>query len=157
MTDKCPVCQAAVADNTATCPVCGFKLLGSTQEFKPVVVEEDRPSCAHNEDYTGVLKVVRGPRTGVEYALPPEGEIRIGRNPQHCTIFLNDMTVSRLHATIDRIEGRYMIHDENSYNGVWVNNKNVNTKVLEPGDYLQIGAFCFQYEERANDESPIGE
>ncbi len=154
MSELCPVCQTTVPDNTAVCPVCGFKLLGSTQEFQPVVVEEDRPQCFHNEDYTGILKAVRGPRTGVEYALPAEGEIRVGRNPQ-CTIFLNDMTVSRLHATIERVDGCYMIHDQNSYNGVWVNNKNVNTKVLEPGDYVQIGAFCFKYEERANDGTSV--
>ncbi len=64
-----------------------------------------------------------------------------------CTIFLNDMTVSRMHATIEPEDGCYVIRDANSFNGVWVNNENVEARTLRPGDFIQIGTFCLQYEE----------
>ena len=63
------------------------------------------------------------------------------------TIFLNDMTVSRMHATIEQENGCYVIRDANSFNGVWVNNDSVEARALRPGDFIQIGTFCMQYEE----------
>ena len=62
-------------------------------------------------------------------------------------IFLNDMTVSRMHATIEQENGCYVIRDANSFNGVWVNNDSVEARALRPGDFVQIGTFCMQYEE----------
>ena len=79
------------------------------------------------------------------YALGSE-PVTIGRSPQ-CAIFLNDMTVSRMHATIEPEDGCYVIRDANSFNGVWVNNENVEARTLRPGDFIQIGTFCLQYEE----------
>lgn len=146
MSEVCPVCQTAIEPGVTACPVCGFKLLGNTVEFKPVRLDAEEESKKHDEQLEGFLKVVRGPRSGVEYRLAADS-IDVGRNPQ-CTIFLNDMTVSRRHATINRVDGCFIINDENSFNGVWVNNQNVTSKVLEPGDYIQIGAFCFKYDEK---------
>ena len=59
------------------------------------------------------------------------------------------MTVSRMHATIRREDGCFVIYDENSFNGVWVNNQVVLAKALKSGDFIQIGAFCLMFEEGA--------
>ena len=71
--------------------------------------------------------------------------ITIGRSPQ-CDIFLNDMTVSRMHATLKRIPSGYEIVDADSFNGLWVNNLNVKEAALKDGDVVQIGTFCLVYQ-----------
>lgn len=147
MAQTCPVCRTLVKPGEETCSSCGFKLLGKTQAFKPVSFEEAGMAASGGQAAEAVLKVVRGPQTGLTYRLG-EDLYSIGRNPR-CSIFLNDTTVSRDHALLRREADCYAISDQNSYNGVWVNNVNVETTVLKPGDFIQIGAFCLLYEERA--------
>ena len=57
------------------------------------------------------------------------------------------MTVSRDARAIEPESGGYVIRDANSFNGVWVNNDSVEARALRPGDFIQIGTFCMQYEE----------
>lgn len=57
------------------------------------------------------------------------------------------MTVSRSHAAVEREGDAYVIRDDNSFNGVWINGANVEAKVLVPGDLIQIGSFCLRYDE----------
>lgn len=89
-----------------------------------------------------VLTVVRGPQTGVAFVLEPRVLV-VGRDPQ-CDIFLNDMTVSRDHARIEPVGTAFQIIDDDSFNGVWINNENVHTALLHDGDFIQIGAFALQ-------------
>lgn len=147
MSEVCPVCQASVSENDAICSQCGFKLLGATQKFQPLNLDDHVPSKKDEATFHAVLRVVRGPQAGVVYELTGD-ELTIGRNPQ-CSIFLNDMTVSRMHATFRREDGCFVVHDENSFNGVWVNNRIVQVKALKSGDFIQIGAFCLMFEEGA--------
>lgn len=143
MTKKCPVCMYEMESTQASCPQCGFRFLGETQEFKPIVIDPINDLDGKIEP-KAVLRVVRGPQVGTIYKLDKD-TITLGRNPQ-CDIFLNDMTVSRLHANIHRAGDAYVIQDEQSYNGVWVNNVSVDQKVLEQGDFVQIGRFGFVFD-----------
>lgn len=145
MSEVCPVCSHEVAPGAAVCPTCGFKLIGATQAFSPVTLDANPGAPVDAAPTTASLNVVRGPQVGIAYTLGPDA-MTIGRSPQ-CSIFLNDMTVSRMHATIEPEAGCYVIRDANSFNGVWVNNENVEARALRPGDYVQIGTFCLQYEE----------
>ena len=145
MAHTCPVCQAHIQPSDSSCPQCGFKLLGATQQFTPVSIEDQGRVAAGKPEREAVLRVVRGPQAGVVYKLV-KSDMSIGRSP-HCAIFLNDMTVSRMHATLRYESGTYVIADENSFNGVWVNNANVESKALKSGDFIQIGAFCLLFEE----------
>ena len=145
MTQTCPVCQSPVTEGAESCPVCGFKFQGATQKFTPVPVQPQTVAAETPQQFRGVLRIMRGRRAGTAYPLGEE-PLTIGRHP-NSGIFLNDMTVSRLHATVEKLGGAYTIRDENSYNGVWVNNANVDMKVLRPGDMIQIGSYSLQYEE----------
>ena len=145
MTEICPICNNEIQGDEGTCPFCGFKLLGSTQSFKPVSLPEDEILHVKKVKFRPALRVVRGPQDGASFDIE-EGAHVIGRNP-HCDIFLNDMTVSRKHATLDRIGDMCTIRDENSFNGVWVNNESVDKLKLEIGDIIQIGAFTLIFEE----------
>lgn len=145
MNERCPVCNGALEPQASACPHCGFKLLGSTQRFEPVAFTDEVASTA-KPTAEAVLRVVRGPQTGVVYRLGDTTQV-VGRSPQ-CDVFLNDMTVSREHAVIEPDDGGYVIRDENSFNGVWINNDNVDApRRLTQGDVVQIGAFCLLYQE----------
>lgn len=145
MTELCPVCSHAVSPEDTACPTCGFKLLGATQAFKPLDLDGDAVLSPDTAPASASLTVVRGPQVGVVFGLGSD-PLTIGRSPQ-CSIFLNDMTVSRMHATIEPESGCYVIRDANSFNGLWVNNQSVEAHTLRPGDYIQIGTFCMRYEE----------
>lgn len=89
------------------------------------------------------LKIVKGPQIGSSFRLAAD-RLTVGRSPQ-CDIFLNDMTVSRMHATIERTPAGFRISDADSFNGLWVNNLNVKDADLRDGDIVQIGTFCLMY------------
>lgn len=144
MSQICPVCGNEIAEDADACPYCGFKLLGSTQSFKPLNMDE-AVTIPRSEAKHAHLKVVRGPQTGIVIEVG-QGRQSIGRNPQ-CDIFLNDMTVSRKHAYIESTPEGCIIRDLNSFNGVWVNNESVEACLLKSGDLIQIGAFCLIYQE----------
>ena len=63
----------------------------------------------------------------------------IGRSPE-CDVFLDDVTVSRRHAELDR-EGTFTIRDLGSLNGTFVNRRRIESAVLEDDDEVQIGKY----------------
>ena len=150
MSNTCPVCNSELSDNESACPSCGFKMLGSTEEFQPISLDgeakpkpekEQKPKTVQTASFT----VVRGPQIGTSYRLDDK-QLTIGRSPQ-CDIFLNDMTVSRDHALVFPKDGNFVIKDNQSYNGIWINNESIDEAVLHDGDIVQVGAFCLKYEE----------
>lgn len=145
MNETCPVCGNELAPDAAACPACGFKVLGTTQKFQPLDMHGSASPKPSIEDREAVLRVVRGPQTGMAFRLSGD-RLTVGRSPQ-CDVFLNDMTVSRSHATIERAGEGFVITDDNSFNGVWVNNENKEAHELKAGDIVQIGAFCLVYQD----------
>ncbi|NPD30275.1 FHA domain-containing protein [Eggerthellaceae bacterium zg-1084] len=144
MSTICPICNNPVQPVDSSCPSCGFRLNGSTESFAPVELTGSIPAVEPARSAgPGVLKVVRGPRTGATIELF-DGELTIGRDPAS-DVFLNDMTVSRRHATLSVSGPTAQIADQNSFNGVWVNNRTVSVASLQPGDKIQIGEFCLVY------------
>ena len=147
MVVKCPICNTELEHGEGACPVCGYHVIGQTQGFKPVKIDPEPISVdAHapvNRRYD--LRVVRGPQTGIDIALQ-EGTLSVGRDPR-CDLFLNDMTVSRNHAELEVKPEGCILRDKNSFNGVWVNDRTVETCLLKSGDLIQIGAFCLLYRE----------
>lgn len=148
MKETCPVCGNPIEANQEACSSCGYHFLGATQSFAPVAVENaETVSQKKKVSPTAQLRVIRGPQTGALFSLGLE-TLTIGRNPQ-CDIFLNDMTVSRDHAKIEKSDAGYTLVDLNSFNGVWVNNKNVETTLLCEGDIIQVGAFCLAFQQES--------
>jgi pSer/pThr/pTyr-binding forkhead associated (FHA) protein len=74
--------------------------------------------------------------------------ITIGRS-RESDIFLEDLAVSRLHATIYRDEmGGYLLRDENSANGTSVNGQRVTETALQEGDEIQLGQTILAFVRR---------
>src|SRR5438034_3267036 len=68
-----------------------------------------------------------------------ESELRIGRGEQN-DLRLNDGSVSRVHAFLRRVDGRYLLSDVGSQNGTFVNGKPVHAPTaLQSGDRIRVG------------------
>lgn len=148
MEKTCPVCKGTVSTYDTACPSCGFKLHGTTQEFAPVPLPHQTGATPAQEPALkpATLVVLKGPQVGVSIGLSEQaGTLTVGRSPK-CEVFLNDMTVSRRHAVIEPTPAGWSITDQNSFNGIWINNKNVTSTILKNGDIIQIGAFCLRFE-----------
>ena len=81
----------------------------------------------------------RGPSRGARFLITSEGST-IGRAPSN-EIFLDDVTVSRAHATIRREGSDFIFTDSGSLNGSYINNQQATTHRLVTGDEIQIGKF----------------
>lgn len=71
-------------------------------------------------------------------------EVKLGRNPQQCTVVLDcpelPQMISRVHARLVCAEGTWVLTDEKSVNGVLVNKASVTApKVLRCGDMVCFG------------------
>lgn len=67
-------------------------------------------------------------------------DMTIGRS-RECDIFLEDLAVSRLHATIRQLpDGGYEIEDNHSASGTFVNGMRITRYRLLEGDAMQIGS-----------------
>ncbi|MEJ2746960.1 MAG: FHA domain-containing protein [Anaerolineae bacterium] len=73
---------------------------------------------------------------------------KIGRSPAQSDIaFENDITVSRLHASLHLEGHHYRIFDENSTSGTWVNDQQVPEYGIQlmDGDEIHLGAVHLRY------------
>ena len=79
------------------------------------------------------------PVAAISEPLPlPADTLLIGRDAS-CGLSLDDDSVSRRHAVIERTEVGYLLTDLSSRNGTYVNNERVTTRLLAPGDRLRFG------------------
>ena len=87
---------------------------------------------------TALLLVLRGAGRGNRFMVD-KGGTTIGRAVDS-GIFLDDITVSRNHATIT-FDQFFTFTDSGSLNGSYLNNERATTSVLKSGDEIQIGKF----------------
>ena len=86
-----------------------------------------------------MVVVHRGANKGSRYLISEE-RTSIGRSPES-EIFLDDVTVSRSHAVIERNGSTFALKDLGSLNGTYINNQSLKTSSLTSGDEIQIGKF----------------
>jgi pSer/pThr/pTyr-binding forkhead associated (FHA) protein len=79
---------------------------------------------------------------GIDYRLY-EGKTKIGRG-NHCNIIVNDSTVSEEHALLLYKDEKFILQDELSANGTFVNGNQIEERVLlEDGDEITLGHVNF--------------
>jgi pSer/pThr/pTyr-binding forkhead associated (FHA) protein len=94
-----------------------------------------------------MIVVRQGKEPGRMFEIRKE-RMTIGRS-RESDIFLEDLAVSRLHTTIQRDDtGRFILRDENSANGTYVNGQRVAEHVLEEGDEVQVGQTVLAFVRR---------
>ena len=86
----------------------------------------------------GILLVLKGPGAGARYLLDSK-QTKIGRDTNN-DIHLDDITVSRSHAMISKVDG-YSIKDLGSLNGTYLNAISVKESSIKAGDEIQIGKY----------------
>jgi hypothetical protein len=141
----CPECGFQNPEAANYCSKCGALLHAqeSGEQTQSFTAEEHDELLEQLDDLAvkGPALVVRsgGGRSGESFT--PQGDrTTIGRSPE-CGIFLDDVTVSRKHATLIRRDDRWLIEDGGSLNGTFVNRKRVESAELEDGDEIQIGKY----------------
>ncbi len=100
-------------------------------------------------------------RQGMAWLEQPSGErryvqseLRIGRGEQN-DLRLNDASVSRYHAFLRRVDGRYLLSDVGSQNGTFVNGRRVHApSALQSGDRIRAGTTELTFHLDALPESP---
>jgi pSer/pThr/pTyr-binding forkhead associated (FHA) protein len=141
----CPECGFQNPEAANYCAKCGALLHApepaeQTQTFSADEAGDD-VDLFDDIRVEGPALVVRsgGGRAGETFT--PQGDrTTIGRSPD-CSVFLDDVTVSRRHAVLAERDGRWYVEDQGSLNGTFVNRERVESAELTDGDELQIGKY----------------
>jgi pSer/pThr/pTyr-binding forkhead associated (FHA) protein len=140
----CARCGAplGVEDATLTLQVGAAEEVDADLEELAVSLEELSPG-------QGLLIVKRGQNAGSKFLLDKD-VTTAGRHPSS-DIFLDDITVSRRHAEVQREGGRFLVKDVGSLNGTYVNRERVDVAELASGNEVQIGKFKLMFFSRGED------
>jgi hypothetical protein len=150
---RCPTCRRPLDHPFATCPTCFpeeepfpsrrhedrtlqpelsatvlTKLAPAGESAEKTVVLRDRP----------MLTVTSGKEAGRVYDLRRDGSTSIGRARAN-DIVIDDVACSNEHCRVRPEEGRFVLHDLQSTNGTFVNERRVASHSLEAGDVVQVG------------------
>lgn len=106
----------------------------ATQEERDII-----DGILSSDGNSAMVFIHRGAHKGARFLVTSEG-VTIGRSPES-SIFLDDVTVSRKHASIEKVGTNFTFKDSGSLNGSYVNNESVTEKILTSGDEIQIGKF----------------
>jgi pSer/pThr/pTyr-binding forkhead associated (FHA) protein len=109
--------------------------LASLSPEDRVVIDQIQSSAGEK----AMILIARGPNKGSRFLITAEG-VSVGRAVTS-SIFLDDITVSRTHATITKDGNSFVLKDAGSLNGTYINNVSVTEHVLVSGDEFQIGKF----------------
>jgi diguanylate cyclase (GGDEF)-like protein len=116
---------------------------GFESERTFVSVPSERPRGAGK----AVLVVISGADLGRQIDLSGD-EVDIGRG-EEVTFRIDSEQVSRRHASIRKLVGKFVLRDLNSTNGTFVNENKVHTHTLVDGDQIRIGKTVLKYTESA--------
>lgn len=159
-----PFCTQCGHENHASarfCSQCGHRLEVSSESSSETTATITIPAQSDGEtdgselsaqdnaaldalpSSSALLIVQRGPSSGSRFLLDTD-EVTAGRHPDS-EIFLDDVTVSRRHATFRRGPSGYSVVDTGSLNGTYVNRDRVDEALLAGGDEVQIGKYRFVF------------
>jgi hypothetical protein len=150
----CPECGFVVAEGANYCAKCGAYLAvepdrKDDETTATYVIDEStgelRPVDVGDVASHGGALVIRAGGGRVGQSFPLAGErMTIGRSPE-ADVFLDDVTVSRDHATLVKRSGAWFLDDSGSLNGTYVNRRRIDSHKLDDGDELQIGKYKLTY------------
>jgi diguanylate cyclase (GGDEF)-like protein len=97
-----------------------------------------------------------GPNMGCRYPLA-ERSVVLGRG-EDCDVRLQDHSVSRKHAKIEPTAEGFYVTDQQSTNGTFVNDRQLDASwLLKDGDYLRVGNCIYRYLAGGNIEAEYHE
>lgn len=135
----CSSCGAVLEHPGESDPLATTITLSPVESAGELGDEELVVTIDERQGELGVLVVKRGPNAGSRFVCNPE-LTTVGRHPDS-DVFLDDVTVSRRHAEIERRSDGFVVRDVGSLNGTYLNRERIETADLANGDELQIGKF----------------
>ena len=112
------------------------------EEQLALLSAQDRAVVSEIQNSNGekaMVLIARGSHKGSRFLITAEGA-SIGRSADSA-IFLDDVTVSRTHATVLKNGKVFVLKDAGSLNGTYINNVSISEHTLVSGDEFQIGKF----------------
>ncbi len=91
--------------------------------------------------------VPRSADSGLDQIYVIEGETRLGRQDSTCDYVLDEPSVSRLHAVLDKHGDIVTLTDMGSTNGTYINEDRISegeVRVLNPGDLISIANVSYE-------------
>ncbi len=148
---ECRKCNHKNEPDARFCSACGASLTAADKTTVSIPLFDDSVSAAneHQEtvasiDPTGAILVARrGPNAGSSFSLAA-AVTTLGRSPES-DIFLDDVTVSREHAVVERTGDDYRIRDCDSLNGTYIDHERVQDEALAESNEIQVGRFVFTF------------
>jgi sigma-B regulation protein RsbU (phosphoserine phosphatase) len=102
------------------------------------------PPVPAQGDVMASLHILKGPNQGEDITLTAD-KTTLGRDPE-CDIVIPASPVSRFHAQLLRVRGRFFIEDTQSRNKTFLNNQQVEARhPLKPGDKIRICDFIAEF------------
>jgi pSer/pThr/pTyr-binding forkhead associated (FHA) protein len=144
MTDNDPEQEQGRRNDPTTMRIAGIgvsaePLTGADAEVDATLSAQDQATVDALRHGTALLVVLHGPNAGARFLLDAD-EVSTGRHP-NSDIFLDDVTVSRRHATFRREGDVFLVRDVGSLNGTYVNRERIDEATLKTRDEVQIGKF----------------
>jgi pSer/pThr/pTyr-binding forkhead associated (FHA) protein len=133
-----PLVPEGLGDSTATISIAGSERpdISSDRQLNPV----DAAAVDALPLGSALLVVQRGPGAGSRFLL--DNDVTTAGRHADSEIFLDDVTVSRRHATFTRdADGAFTVADAGSLNGTYVNRDRIDTVALKDTDEVQIGKY----------------
>ncbi|HEY3319299.1 MAG TPA: FHA domain-containing protein [Planctomycetota bacterium] len=93
------------------------------------------------------LLMLKGPLTGKQFILF-KSPILLGSSPKSDVYLFKDSDIAALHARIERSGSRYLLKDEGSSKGTYVNGRRIDRYVLQPSDTITVGSAVLRYMEK---------
>jgi hypothetical protein len=106
------------------------------------------PNSASDLPPAGAFLIVNGLTV---FALE-QGVINIGRRPDN-QLVIDDPRISRLHAQLRLVRGRYVLFDLDSTGGLFVNGVRLRQHVLRPGDVISLAGVPLVYGQDGDERS----
>jgi pSer/pThr/pTyr-binding forkhead associated (FHA) protein len=110
-----------------------------TSDIRKSLSTEDLNVISGLPKDSAILLVLKGAGMGSRFLLNLDST-RVGRELNN-EISLDDITVSRSHAVINRDENGFSVKDLGSLNGTYINAVVAREQSLNDGDEIQIGKF----------------
>lgn len=150
--ELCSVCASPLDATDRFCGGCGARVssVGDTSTIPVPTAFAEAAEISHHTPQSdlphGVAAFVvqRGPDAGTRFLLAGKSEFAVGRDSES-DVFLDDVTVSRRHATVHLVDSVWRLRDAGSLNGTYINGKRAAESSLMSGDSVTVGKFHFTF------------
>lgn len=145
--------NAPPVSSSLTCPYCGGAKDPVTGDcmcsIGPQNIAASDADISGKSTFNGNPRLIgiSGAYTNKSLDLKAMADTEIGREQSKSISLTLDNTVSRNHAHISFESGVYVLYDNGSSNGTFVNGVKITRQIIQPGDTIQFGASTFRFEQ----------